>query len=366
MSRTAKAHQLPSGSWRIRVSATVDGETTTMSFTDDVKEIAEAKAKLWQNGELQRMKRRIGPPLRQAMEEYIETCEATGRSPATVRGYKAIASSAFKDIQDLPVTSITTRIVQKSINAQLIGGIAPKTMRNRIGFLSIVMKQAGAKLDTSTLRLPEKTDDSEMQILNDTQLAEVLGAAQAKSDSLYLAVLLGAILGMRRSEICALTWADIIFDDTHSYVTVNKAMVQGMEGNIVKKTKTRAGTRVLPLPDSLADILYNYREMPNARVVKSVPAVISREYAALRDKLGVPGRFHDLRHYHASAMLAEDIPQKYIVSDMGHATFDMVRRVYGHVMPEKQATIAEAMNRRATVLLSNCHDFATAKKNLVK
>ena len=50
-------------------------------------------------------------------------------------------------------------------------------------------------------------------------------------------------------------------------------------------------------------------------------------------------------------MIREGVPEKYIVSDMGHASFDMVRRVYGHVMGEKQQEINTMMNAHANNIL---------------
>ena len=58
-------------------------------------------------------------------------------------------------------------------------------------------------------------------------------------------------------------------------------------------------------------------------------------------------RFHDLRHYHASIMISVGAPNKYIIADMGHASMDMVNRVYGHVMADRQRQIAEQMTKQA-------------------
>lgn len=64
----------------------------------------------------------------------------------------------------------------------------------------------------------------------------------------------------------------------------------------------------------------------------------------MRDKLGIPGRLHDLRHYHASVLVALGVPPEYIMRDMGHSTTEMYRRVYTHMMPEKQREIDKAVD----------------------
>ena len=97
-------------------------------------------------------------------------------------------------------------------------------------------------------------------------------------------------------------------------------------------------------------------------LVSLSPNAITERYMRLADRLNVPRRFHNLRHYHASVMLREGVPEKYITADMGHASFDMVKRVYGHVMEEKKRTIHTAMDAHADTILTmrhkNCHAVA--------
>ena len=60
-------------------------------------------------------------------------------------------------------------------------------------------------------------------------------------------VLLGALLGMRRSEIFALTWNDI--DLENNTISISKAKVQNTEKEyVLKSTKTTSSTRKLPIP----------------------------------------------------------------------------------------------------------------------
>ena len=62
-------------------------------------------------------------------------------------------------------------------------------------------------------------------------------------------------------------------------------------------------------------------------------------------------------------MIREGVPEKYIVTDMGHASFDMVRNVYGHVMEEKQSEINQKMDVHASAILEEVDTkIATIKK----
>lgn len=45
-------------------------------------------------------------------------------------------------------------------------------------------------------------------------------------------------------------------------------------------------------------------------------------------------RFHDLRHFYASILIAQDESPKYIQDQLGHASITTTFDVYGHLMPQ--------------------------------
>jgi len=55
-------------------------------------------------------------------------------------------------------------------------------------------------------------------------------------------------------------------------------------------------------------------------------------------------RFHDLRHANTSVMLALNIPDKYAMERMGHATNNMLKTVYQHTMDEKRESVSDAID----------------------
>lgn len=155
------------------------------------------------------------------------------------------------------------------------------------------------------------------------------------------AILLAAALGLRRSEICALTWADL----KGNQLTVSKAVVSDEHGAWhIKSTKTESGTRVMNVP---AFILQHLKELPrdDERIVPLNPDAITYRFITLRNKHQLSLRFHDLRHYYASLLLALGIPDKYAMERMGHATPNMLKNVYQHIMKVKQDEINQTINQ---------------------
>lgn len=114
---------------------------------------------------------------------------------------------------------------------------------------------------------------------------------------------------------------------------INKAVVRDQDRIYrTKATKSKAGERTISIPDSLCDILYDMRDKIG-NVVDLTPDAVTRRYGRLRDKLGIPGRFHDLRHYHASVLVANNVPETYAMREMGHSTPNLYKRVYAHMFP---------------------------------
>ena len=348
----ATAKKLPSGNYRCRATITdADGKKITESFTAETARKAETLAKMWQEGMLERNRELStgGISLGEAIDNYIETCRCAGMSPATIRGYLSCRRNAYPLIEKKPIRRLTVQDIQRQINARS-KACSPKTLRNEVNVLSAALKSNGIKLDFDALRLP-KTERKEMEIPSDEQVRQLLDALR-DDDDMFIAVMLAAVMGLRRSEICALTWGDLVTIGGKTYLNINKALVRDDDGNhIQKQTKTSAGNRRLAVPSSVcADLLH--RRSLRKEIVSLTPNAITERYERLRDRLHIPGRFHDLRHYHASVMIREGVPEKYIVSDMGHASFDMVRRVYGHVMGEKQQEINAMMDAHADNILS--------------
>jgi integrase len=48
-------------------------------------------------------------------------------------------------------------------------------------------------------------------------------------------------------------------------------------------------------------------------------------------------RFHDLRHFRASCLIADGANPKEVMVEMGHASIQMTVDTYGHLFPEDAA-----------------------------
>ena len=333
----AKAYKLPSGSWRVRVYQGPDAIPKYASVTADTRKQAEMDAALLSYKKDKPAARKLS--VGDAIDRYIQAKEPV-LSPKTIREYKSIRRQAFPDIMLIDINELTHEAFQIAVNGYAAGH-SPKSVKNAAGLITATFSLfAPEKRLRPTLPRAVKTD---LSIPTDEQLKQLIKGADA---GLHTAILLASALGLRRSEICALTWDDI--DMKKGFVSVNKAVVYTQDNLwAVKATKTASSTRRLDLPPF---ILKHLQGLPQdqERPVPCTPDNITYRFVKLRDKLGLTIRFHDLRHYYASLLLALGVPDKYAMARMGHASPNMLRSVYQHLMQDKKDEVSASINAALT------------------
>ncbi|NLG57915.1 MAG: site-specific integrase [Clostridiales bacterium] len=333
----AKARKLPSGSWRVLVYEGKDetGKRKYASVTAPTKREAEKLAAL------QSIQKNNTPGITigEAIDRYIQAKEAI-LSPKTIREYKAIRKRVFQGIMGLQIKDLTNERMQIAVN-QYAATVSAKTVKNAVGLVT-----ASLALFAPDFRVRVSFPRASKTPLSIPQETQIKALIEDAKEPLKTAILLATALGLRRSEICALTWADL--DTKKKKLAVNKAIVMTPEGGWhVKGTKTESGTRTLDVPPFLMDHL---KQLPRdgERIIQVTPDSITYRFITLRKKHGLDIRFHDLRHYYASLLLALGIPDKYAMQRMGHATTYMLKNVYQHLMQDKQQEVTDAINQALT------------------
>ena len=75
------------------------------------------------------------------------------------------------------------------------------------------------------------------------------------------------------------------------------------------------------------------------------PSVLRRAWDKIAREAGVPGmHFHDLRHVHASLMLAQGEHPKVVAGRLGHSSTKITMDTYSHLGPTMQAEAAERLD----------------------
>lgn len=272
--------------------------------------------------------------IRQACESYIASKDSV-LSPATIRGYWIIVNNRLSGIMDLDVMEITQIQIQREMNAES-KKYSAKTVHNDHGFLSSVLSMFRPEFVLHT-RLPQKQQKAPHVPSND-EIETLMKSIESSDSDLYKALLLAAFGSLRRSEICALTYADISGD----VVNVNKVMIPDKNNEYVIKytTKSDAGTRLVTMPHEVILKLKRYSE--SDRVVQHSPRSVTHRFRTAIRKAGLEHfRFHDLRHYQASILHAMGVPDQYIMARGGWKTDATLKSVYRHQMDEKRKEVED-------------------------
>ena len=175
---------------------------------------------------------------------------------------------------------------------------------------------------------------------------------------------LGLASGARRNELLALRWNDL--DLATGQMKIGRALEQANGVVRIKSPKTDAGSRTITLPPAtVAELRAHWSAQQEQRLSLGlgrspadgyvltgidgghlIPDTISGAWARAMDQIGMPQvRLHDLRHFHASALINAGMNITTVSHRLGHASPVITLGVYSHLIvgsDEKAAKILQA------------------------
>ena len=185
------------------------------------------------------------------------------------------------------------------------------------------------------------------------ELAAFLAAA--RTQRLYPALHLAAHTGMRRGEVVGLKWADL--DRSARRLSISRTL-QNVGGTPVEfGVKTRTSRRCVDLDAATLRQLERWRRRlrsdglphgpddwmfcnPAGRFLN--PESVSQLFERVVRRAQLPRiRFHDLRHTHASLLIAAGVPIKVVTERLGHAHPAFTMHTYQHLLPGMSAAAAD-------------------------
>jgi integrase len=329
-------------------------------------------------------------PDKQPLGQYLTDWAAGLRlAPSTVASYrKNIRLHIVPRIGQVPLSSLTTAQIDALYRELEQGGradhkagtgLSARTVRyihtilgkalNDAVDAGMIPRNPAAKAHPPSAK---QARSPEMHCWTASQLSAFLGWTKDNS-SLRTAWTVLAMTGMRRGELLALRWRDIDF--TKGTITVRRSVGvvrhAGESVAIVEGTTKTDKPRVVDADPQTMALLKSWRAargqlaLPLARADALVfgdlegahrhPERFSRLFTETlarcqRDLAedAVPSiRLHDLRHTHATLLLASGEPVRLVSERLGHASAVVTMTVYAHVLPGSQA---EAAGRFAALI----------------
>ncbi len=178
------------------------------------------------------------------------------------------------------------------------------------------------------------------------EIHRIVELARQKDPIMAMLIQLASGTGMRRGELCGLRWRDL--DIEHSVLRVQSAVKHVTGRTYVAETKTHrarrfaidAGTvELLQVHRALMasvgkgaddDFVFNWSQ---AHDQPTNPNRVTMRFGDLARNAGVSCRFHDIRHFTASNLLANNVPVPLAAKRLGF-TPRVLFNTYAHVVED--------------------------------
>jgi integrase len=317
-------------------------------------------------------------PSRLTLGRYLETWlgarrTAGGRETTEDSYRRALASYVLPTLGDTPLQALTT-VQLDELYQQLLtsgrrngSGLSPRTVRyvhtilgkaladaERQSLIARNVARQASPPSATAARAPEAT------VWSPEQTRQFLGRVADHHHGAMIRT--AAMTGMRRAELCGLRWRDV--DLNTARIMVRESITAAAGKRIAGDPKSKRSRRTIDLDPNTVAVLREHRRRQielrlmvgdgyaNHDLVFAMPDghpwhpdVITKAFDRLvRSAADLPRiRLHDLRHGHATHLIASGANPRMVSERLGHASVAFTLDTYGHVLPGQQAAAAAAV-----------------------
>jgi len=303
------------------------------------------------------------------LTQWLEHCENLGRSPTTLNKYRWIADTVVRPaLGKIKLSKLAARDLDKLYAKLTEKGNKPPTVRRVHALIGAALHQAErwGYVDRNVARQasPPPVRAARVEAPTPEEVQAILVAAEAVEPALAVLLLLAALTGARRGELCALRWPDIDFDsDT---LTISRSVYEVAGGGWAEKGTKTHQARTIGLDDLGLEVLRRHRSavdalaaslglevLPDGFVFSRSPTgtepirpdVVTKFTTRIAETAGVNTHLHALRHFSATQGIAAGYDPVTVSSRLGHADPSITLRVYSHVLKQRDKELAAAVGR---------------------
>lgn len=209
---------------------------------------------------------------------------------------------------------------------------------------------------------PPKAERKEAEYLDETQAQQLIECL--KNEPLQYKAMITVLLytGMRRGELCGLSWDSIDFDNCLIDISQTSLYLPG-KGIFNDKTKTEASKRVIKVPKEAIEVLRAHRKEQLQHKLKIgdqwiesgkvftqwngkpiYPGTVTKWFAAFVKKNNLPPiHLHSLRHTNATLLIASGADLRTISKRLGHSNMTTTSNIYAHAIKSADEKAAELL-----------------------
>ena len=323
-------------------------------------------------------------PIKVTVGQFLDRWLEHMKGQLTARSHERYTELARKNLAPLIGNTLLTKLRPTMISQAYAkalesgrrdgkGGLSPLTVKYMHRILRHALQQAVRwqllVRNPADAVKPPMAERKEMKALDADGTAALIEAA--RGTRLFVPILLGVLCGMRRGEITALRWRSV--DLERGQLSVVASTEQTRDSVREKVPKSGRG-RTVALPSLVVEELRQHR-LSQAKALLKLgvrlednhhvimradagplkPRSLTHAFEIFLRKQGLPRiRLHDLRHSHATHLLASGVHPKIAQERLGHSSVAITLDLYSHVLPGLQAEAADrvdvvlrdAINRR--------------------
>jgi len=349
--------KLPSGKYRAVVRHDGSRRSSEAVVTHAEARMLEAKLKLSMGGA---PSTREAHSVAEVVAGYI-TDAAIRLSPGTLHFYRRGQENLAPAFAARPIASVTPLVLDSAYNDMRTQGASEHKVQKLHRLLSASFNRAvrygWINANPCLQATKPKAHSPEIEPPSPEQVRALIAESENVNADLAVCLRLAAATGARRGELVALKWADF----KGPRLTIRRSIVQAENQLFERSTKTGSkGHRTIAV---------------DATTLAAIDALRERQAAAAREhELPVPVwvfsfdggispwrpdyltlafarlsarsfRLHDLRHYHATRLLAAGVPAPTVSKRLGHSSTAVTLDVYGHWLPEQDRQAADVIGR---------------------
>jgi integrase len=299
----------------------------------------------------------------EACRLWLERATDEGLERSTLDQYRQHAEIHIKPVLgSQKVSKLTTPIAQKfadDLGKRVSRSMVKKVMGSLSGIFSEAQRQGHAATNpVKAVKIARQSsrEVEELEMPTKSELAAILTATPQKHKAfIWTAV----FTGMRASELRGLMWQDV--DLNAAIIHVRRRADKYSQ---ISFPKSKAGTRKIPIPPTVVELLKAWKEecpagelnlvFPNgAGNVENHGNLLSRIFWPIQIEAGVStdtgikdddgnpildAKFsmHALRHAAASMFIEQKMTPKRIQVLMGHSSIQMTFDTYGKLFPQEE------------------------------
>jgi len=323
-------------------------------------------------------------PTRMTVAAFLERWIEHMQGQVSPRSHERYAELCRKNLASLLGSLTLTKLQPAHISAVYAkaltsgrldgnGGLSPRTVNHMHRVLRGALQQALrwqllARNPSDAVK-PPKVERRQMRVLDADGTIDLIEAA--RGTAMFVPIVLGVRCGMRRGEVVALRWRNVDLD--RGQISVVASAEQTERGVREKETKSGRGRTIVLSATEIEELRSHRLQQAQGLLALGVrltddhhvvaqedgqplqPRSLSNAFIKFARKHGVRIRLHDLRHSHATHMLAAGVHPKIAQEWLGHSSVGITLDLYSHVLPGMQeeavsrvdAVFQAALNRRS-------------------